>query len=72
MMKKMILSTAAAAAVVFCVSGVAPAQARMADPALSQTATPATTQVYYRHYRGGWRRHRHCWRGRYGRLHCGW
>jgi hypothetical protein len=19
-----------------------------------------------------WRRHRHCWRGPYGHLHCGW
>jgi len=25
------------------------------------------TQVYYY-----WHHHRHCWRGRWGHLHCGW
>jgi hypothetical protein len=29
---------------------------------------------YHRHwYRHGWyRHHRHCWRGRWGRVHCRW
>jgi hypothetical protein len=55
--------------------GFAPAPASAfvpASPLLEQNMTaPQIDTVYHRrwHYR---HHRRHCWRGRYGRLHCGW
>jgi ABC-type glycerol-3-phosphate transport system substrate-binding protein len=31
----------------------------------------AVTPVYWYHHRY-YRHHRHCWRGRWGHVHCGW
>jgi hypothetical protein len=68
-MTKTLLAAAALATILIGVGTTAPAQARMADPALSQSSPSALTTVQYRRWH---RRHRHCWRGRYGRMRCGW
>lgn len=79
-MTKKLLLAAAFATVVFGAGMSAPAQAHMADPALSQAVPGATETVQYRryhrrhwrgrHWRGG--RYWHCWRGWHGRRHCSW
>lgn len=68
-MKPVLLSVAAAAAILLSVGATAPAQARMLDPALSQQGTSLVETVQYRR---GWRHRRHCWRGWRGRMHCSW
>jgi hypothetical protein len=66
-MTRTIFAMAAAALLTLAVSGTS--QAAPIAP-LSGVATANQSNVtpaYWYHHR-----HRHCWRGRYGRLHCGW
>jgi hypothetical protein len=74
-MKRFILAAAAAALIsgLAGLAGLAPAQARMANPALEHTTPSAVQDVQYRHrdyrrhhhrYRHHSRRHRHCWNHR--------
>lgn len=64
-MKKTAFSLTAAALLLAAFT-VAPQAAPIAPLAgISSNTTSQVTKAY-------WHRHRHCWRGRWGRLHCGW
>ncbi len=58
----------AVAGLVFVATSASSQAAPIAPLGTAVTATDNgnVTQVRW------WRRHRHCWRGRYGRLHCRW
>lgn len=68
-MSKTILAAALATLVVAAVPAASQAAPIAPLSGVSSTAgsvTPVYWYGYHRHY--GW--HRHCWRGRWGRLHC--
>ena len=66
-MTRIVFATAVATLLLFAVSGTSQA-APIAPPAgVMSGDNGAVTQV--RWWRGG---HRHCWRGRWGRVHCRW
>ena len=61
------------------VSGTSQAAPIAPLPASVTSETGGLTQVYWRHYGhhyghayGHRYGHRHCWRGRWGHVHCGW
>jgi hypothetical protein len=59
---------AMAVAALLMAAAAATSQAAPIAPLAGATSTVQgnVTPVYWYHH------HRHCWRGRYGHLHCGW
>jgi hypothetical protein len=75
-MTRTVFALALAAMLMLPVSGASQA-APIAPLSTAVTADQSNvTPVYWYHrhwYRHGWyRHHRHCWRGRWGRVHCRW
>jgi hypothetical protein len=65
-MIRTVFAMAVAALVLAAVSGTSQAAPIAPLPAGVAAADHGTvTHVW-------WHRHRHCWRGRWGHLHCGW
>jgi len=64
-MKKTLFAISAAA--LLSAAFLTTSQAAPIAPLSGVTSTDSgqVTKVYWRH-------HRHCWRGRWGRLHCAW
>jgi hypothetical protein len=84
-MTRTVFAMAVAALLTLAVTGTSQAApiAPLSGVAIADQSN--VTPVYWRHrgYHHGWyhhrwyhhrwyRHHRHCWRGHYGRLHCGW
>ena len=80
MLKSTLASTGVAAlagAAMLTLSMTAPASAfTLASPSLAApVAAQHVDKVWWDRWgrwHGGWGYRRHCWRGYYGRLHCGW
>jgi photosystem II stability/assembly factor-like uncharacterized protein len=64
-MRKIVLALAVAA---LTLAAVPASQAAPIAPLGSVVATDHSSTVT----KVWWHHHRHCWRGRYGRLHCSW
>jgi hypothetical protein len=64
-MIRTVFAMAVAAVIFAAVSGSSQAAPIAPLPGVAAADTGAVTQVWYRH-------HRHCWRGRWGHLHCAW
>lgn len=75
-MTRIVFAMVVAAMLTLAVSGASHA-APIAPLGSAVTADQSnvTPAYWYHHrwYRHGWyRHHRHCWRGRWGRVHCRW
>jgi hypothetical protein len=72
-MTRTVFAMAAAALLMAAVSGTSQA-VPIAPPAGNESADQGNlTPVYWYHRHHYWHRHhRHCWRGRWGRVHCRW
>jgi hypothetical protein len=64
-MVKTVFAMAVAALVFAAVSGTSQAAPIAPLPGATSADSGSVTKVW-------WHRHRHCWRGPYGHLHCGW
>jgi hypothetical protein len=64
-MIRTVFAMAVAALLLAAVSGTSQAAPIAPLPAGVAADHGAVTHVW-------WHRHRHCWRGRWGHLHCGW
>jgi hypothetical protein len=81
-MTRMIFAMAVAGLLFAAVSGTSQAAPIAPLPEGVTSETGGLTQVYWRHYGHAYghrhygyaygHRHRHCWRGRWGHVHCGW
>ena len=70
-MIRTIFAMAVAGLIFAAVPGTSQAMPIAPLPAGVTSETGGLTQVYWRHY-GYHYGHRHCWRGRWGHVHCGW
>jgi hypothetical protein len=66
-MIRTVFALAVAALVFAAVSGTSQAAPIAPLAGITSSDTGSVTQVYWHR---GWGWHRHCWRGRWGRLHC--
>jgi hypothetical protein len=64
-MLRTILAIVAATFVITAVSATSQAAPIAPLPSATTSDSNQITKVW-------WHRHRHCWRGPYGHLHCGW
>lgn len=71
-MLRTVFALVAAALMFAAVSGSSQAAPIAPLSGVAATDGGLVTQVYWHHGYYGWHRHRHCWRGPYGHLHCGW
>jgi hypothetical protein len=76
-MRRTMFAIAAAGLIFAAVSGTSQAAPIAPLPAAVTSETGGLTPVYWHHRY--WHRHyghayghRHCWRGRWGHVHCGW
>ena len=65
-MTRIVFAMAVATLVFAAVSGTSQAAPIAPLPGVAAADHGAVTQVRY------WHRHRHCWRGRWGHVHCAW
>jgi hypothetical protein len=74
-MLRTMFAIVAAGLMLAAVSGTSQAVPIAPLPAGVTSETSGLTQVYWHHYGhryGHHYGHHHCWRGRWGHMHCGW